>query len=67
MNKNIERLNMKKINCFVPYAEEAQVESTVKSLQATGLVNKIYLLGTEDKANAPMTACHSMQVRLLKV
>lgn len=65
MNKNIERLNMKKINCFVPYAGEAQIESTVKSLQATGLVNKIYLLGTEDKNNTAMTACDFISVKSL--
>ena len=34
------------INCFIPYAGAAQAERTVQGLQATGLVKKIYLLGS---------------------
>ena len=37
---------MKKISCFVPYAGKEQVEKTIQGLQATGLVENIYLLTT---------------------
>lgn len=32
------------INCFIPFKDKEQVVETVKGLQETGLVNKIYLL-----------------------
>ncbi|MBE6288317.1 MAG: glycosyltransferase family 2 protein [Mediterranea massiliensis] len=35
---------MKRIDCFIPFVGKEQVESTIKSLQETGLVNNIYLL-----------------------
>lgn len=33
-----------KINCFIPFTSKKQVEKTVKSLQESGLVNKVILL-----------------------
>lgn len=38
---------MKRLNCFVPAADAAQVVSTVEALRASALVNDIYLLATE--------------------
>lgn len=35
---------MNKMNCFIPFAGAAQAKKTVKSLQETGLVERIYLL-----------------------
>ena len=43
---------MKKISCFVPYAGKEQVEKTIQGLQATGLVNNIYLLTTDAELEA---------------
>lgn len=36
------------INCFIPYQGKAQAEQTIKGLKETGLINKIYLLATEE-------------------
>lgn len=36
-----------KINCFIPYSSSKQVTETIKELQASTAVNKIYLLTTE--------------------
>lgn len=35
---------MESVNCFLPYAGKEQTEQTVRSLRASGLVRKIYLL-----------------------
>ena len=43
---------MKKISCFVPYAGKEQVEKTIQGLQATGLVENIYLLTTNAELGA---------------
>ena len=43
---------MKKISCFVPYAGKEQVEKTIQGLQATGLVENIYLLTTKAELEA---------------
>ena len=43
---------MKKISCFVPYAGKEQVEKTIQGLQATGLVENIYLLTTNTELEA---------------
>ena len=43
---------MKKISCFVPYAGKEQVEKTIQGLQATGLVENIYLLTTNAELEA---------------
>ncbi|WP_106831882.1 glycosyltransferase family 2 protein [Parabacteroides pacaensis] len=40
---------MKPINCFIPYTGKEQVEKTIQDLKETGLVNKIYLLATDDE------------------
>ena len=38
---------MNKISCFLPYAGKEQVEKTVNSLQATGLIEEIRLITTD--------------------
>jgi ABC-type uncharacterized transport system substrate-binding protein len=35
-----------KINCFIPYHSEEQVQQTIKELRHSSLVNEIYLLGS---------------------
>lgn len=40
------------INCFVPFADEAQVRPTVEALKQSELVTKIYLLATDPKAQS---------------
>ena len=52
---------MKKISCFVPYAGKEQVEKTIQGLQATGLVENIYLLTT----NAELEAIEGCQCILV--
>ena len=34
------------INCFLPYADPAQVKATVEGLKESPLVSKIFLLAT---------------------
>lgn len=36
----------KKINCFIPFGAPEETMQTVKELQASELVNKIYLLSS---------------------
>lgn len=40
------------INCFLPYADKAQVQTTVEGLKKSTLVTKIFLLATDAKAEA---------------
>lgn len=49
------------VNCFIPFANAAQAEKTVKGLTATGLVNNIYLL-TTDAGAKPLAGCEIIQV-----
>ena len=37
----------KKINCFIPFGNPKDTIQTVKELQASELVNKIYLLSAD--------------------
>ncbi len=55
----------KTINCFIPYADKAQVEQTVKGLSESQLVNKIYLLATDEKAEV-LPGCEIIHVESLK-
>ena len=41
------------INCFIPFADMSQITQTIKGLQATGLINKIYLLATAPVETSP--------------
>ena len=40
------------IDCFLPYADAAQVKATIDSLRESALVNNIYLLATDAAATA---------------
>ena len=40
-------IEMKKIDCFIPFADKVQVSATIKSLEAEPLVNKICMVGTD--------------------
>ncbi|WP_320052416.1 glycosyltransferase family A protein [uncultured Acetobacteroides sp.] len=51
----------KRLNCFIPAADLAQVESTVKALKASELVKQVYLLVTE-QANFDALGCPTIQV-----
>lgn len=41
---------VKKINCFIPYQGKQQVEETIKGLRESELVNKIFLVATDNSA-----------------
>ncbi len=51
----------KKINCFLPYADEASVLQTIASLRESSLVSTIYLLYTQE--NKPSIAdCEYIEI-----
>ena len=52
---------MKTINCFVPYADAAQVQATVNALRQSELVTKIFLLATSDDAQ-PLDGCELLHI-----
>ncbi|MFZ4582856.1 MAG: glycosyltransferase, partial [Paludibacter sp.] len=52
---------MKTINCFLAYKDAAQAQSTIKNLQESTLVNKIYLLTTEMNL-AAIDACEIIEI-----
>lgn len=52
---------MKTINCFVPYADAAQVQATVNALRQSELVTKIFLLATADDAQ-PLDGCELIHI-----
>ena len=52
------------INCFIPFANAAQAEKTVQSLQSSDLIKKIYLLTTETTA-PPRPGCDILTVSAL--
>ncbi|WP_368106943.1 glycosyltransferase family 2 protein [Bacteroides nordii] len=52
------------INCFIPFANAAQAEKTVQSLQSSDLIKKIYLLTTETTA-PPLPGCEILTVSAL--
>jgi len=54
---------MKNINCFIPFQDEAQVRQTVENLKAQELVNKIYLLNSDNNdAAATVLGCEVIKV-----
>jgi hypothetical protein len=53
-----------KVNGFIPYADAAQAEKTVKGLWETGRINKIYLLATEANCK-PLDGCEIIPVSAL--
>ena len=52
------------INCFIPFANAAQAEKTVQSLQSSDLIKKIYLLTTQTTA-PPLPGCDILTVSAL--
>lgn len=42
----------KKMNCFIPFGTPEDTMQTVKELQASELVNKIYLLSSDPSKRA---------------
>lgn len=52
------------INCFIPFANAAQAEKTVQSLQSSDLIKKIYLLTAETTA-IPLPGCDILTVSAL--
>lgn len=52
------------INCFLPYADEAQVKNTVEGLKASPLVTKIFLLAT-DPALKAVDGCELINIDAL--
>ena len=59
----ILRLKMKKkINCFIPFGTPEDTMQTVKELQVSELVNKIYLLGSEPGKKA-LPGCEYLSVK----
>lgn len=53
---------MKRIDCFIPFAGKEQVESTIKGLQETGLVNNIYLLA-EPEVTEEVEGCQVIAIK----
>lgn len=56
----------KMINCFIPYQDENQVKVTVKNLTNSEIVNKVYLLKTEESSNAVIPGCEVIEVKSIK-
>ena len=54
----------RKINCFIPYEEEAQVEQTIKNLRKSDIVKNIYLLATSELPS--VENCEVLVVKSLK-
>ena len=52
------------INCFIPFANAAQAEKTVLSLQSSDLIKKIYLHTTETTVT-PLPGCDILTVSAL--
>ncbi len=53
---------MTKINCFIPFANAAQAQATVDGLKSNPLVNKIYLLASEE-AQGTIEGCESLPIK----
>ena len=53
---------MGRINCFIPFANAEQAAQTIQNLKGQELVNKIYLLATEEGATA-VEGCELMPVK----
>lgn len=53
---------MTKINCFIPFANAAQAQATVDGLKSNPLVNKIYLLASEE-AQGTIEGCEILPIK----
>ena len=54
----------KSIDCFLPYADAAQVKPTIDGLKASDLVNNIFLLATDASAK-PVEGCELIAIDAL--
>ena len=52
------------IDCFIPFSGVTQVQQTIKGLLETDLINKIYLLATED-THEEVNGCETIVVSSL--
>lgn len=57
---------MKRINCFIPFQDAAQVKVTVENLRKEAEVSKIYLLRTEGASNETVEGCEFIDTPSLK-
>lgn len=57
-------MNMKRINCFLPYTGKAQIIPTLTALQDTGLVKDIFLMTTQADLE-PMPGCRLLPIDAL--
>lgn len=52
---------MKQINCFIAFKDAQQAQKTVENISQSALVNKIYLL-TSDNSNESLPGCEVILV-----
>ena len=52
------------IDCFIPFSGVTQAQQTIKGLLETDLINKIYLLATED-THEEVNGCETIVVSSL--
>lgn len=57
---------MIRINCFLPYTSNEQVEPTVTAFRSSELVGEIYLLSTENIVNDEELGCKILKIDNLK-
>ena len=55
----------KRINCFIPFGDEAQTKETVKALRKDVLTGKIYLMNVGEK-KGEIEGCESICVPSIK-
>lgn len=56
---------VKRVTCFVPYQDKAQVVDTIKGLQEIDVIGKIFLLAT-DASVEPLEGCEILTIDSLK-
>lgn len=56
---------VKRVTCFVPYQDKAQVIDTIKGLQEIDVIGKIFLLAT-DASMEPLEGCEILTIDSLK-
>ncbi|HHT23720.1 MAG TPA: glycosyltransferase family 2 protein [Bacteroidales bacterium] len=56
--------NKGKINCFIPFADKKQAKKTIQGLRASSLVNKIYLLASENTTEQ-VEGCKVLKIKAL--
>ncbi len=56
--------NKGKINCFIPFADKKQAKKTIQGLRASSLVDKIYLL-TSENTTEQVEGCEVLKIKAL--